>query len=245
MKRRQIRMPFAVSATLLFVFLSLSSSPSTPSVPDAHQREQAALQSLAGWVMESRSGTEDLGVLSRKDLDAALSPEPRRFGLFPQDAGEQARRDFLRDLPYGSALAEAAGRHGVDALLLAAVVDVESGFSPNAVSPRGALGLMQILPATGRAQGAEGDLLDPFVNVDAGSHYLRGLLELYDGDLELALAAYNAGPTAVSRHAGVPPFRETRDYVRKVLARYERYQQEMWKSAGPLGDLGRGARAGA
>lgn len=242
MKRRRIRMPFAVSATLLCVFLSLSSSPSTPSVPDTRQREQADLRSLAGWVVESRSGTGDLGALSRKDLDAALSPEPRRFGMFPEDAGEQARRDFLRDLPYGSALAEAAGRHGIDGLLLAAVVDVESGFSPNAVSPRGALGLMQILPSTGKAQGAGGDLLDPSINVDAGSRYLRGLVELYDGDLELALAAYNAGPTAVSRHAGVPPFRETREYVRKVLARYERYQREMWKSAGPLGT---GVRAGA
>ncbi|HYO12766.1 MAG TPA: lytic transglycosylase domain-containing protein, partial [Thermoanaerobaculia bacterium] len=155
----------------------------------------------------------------------------------------RTRRSFLQDLPYGSALAEAAGRHGIDGLLLAAVVDVESGFSPSAVSPRGALGLMQIPPSTGRAQGADGDLLDPFVNVDAGSRYLRGLLELYDGDLELALAAYNAGPTAVSRHAGVPPFRETREYVRKVLSRYERYQQEVWKSAGSLGGLGTGARA--
>lgn len=235
MQKRQIRMPLAVSATLLFVFLTLSSSPSTPSVPDARQREQAALQSLAGWVVESRSGTGNLGALSRKDLEAALSPEPRRFGLFQQDPLEQARRDFLQSLPYGSALAEAAGRHGIDGLLLAAVVDVESGFSPNAVSPRGALGLMQILPSTGRAQGAKGDLLDPSVNVDAGSHYLRGLLELYDEDLELALAAYNAGPTAVSRHAGVPPFRETREYVRKVLARYQRYQQEMRQAAGPLG----------
>ncbi|HYO14089.1 MAG TPA: lytic transglycosylase domain-containing protein, partial [Thermoanaerobaculia bacterium] len=159
MKRRQIRMPFAVSATLLFVFLSLSSSPSIPSVPDARQRDQATLQSLAEWVMESPSNPEGLGVLSRKDLDAALSPEPRRFGLFPQDPGERTRRSFLQDLPYGSALAEAAGRHGVDGLLLAAVVDVESGFSPNAVSPRGALGLMQILPSTGRAQSADGDLL--------------------------------------------------------------------------------------
>lgn len=230
MKRRQIRMPFAVSATLLFVFLSLSPSPSTPSIPD----EQTALRSLAEWVVESRESRpadEGLSVLSRKDLDAALSPKPRRFGLFSEDADERARQDLLQDLPYGDALSEAAGRHGIDSLLLAAVVEVESGFSPDAVSPRGAVGLMQILPSTGRAQGAEGDLLDPRVNVEAGSRYLRGLLNLYDGDLELALAAYNAGPTAVSRHAGIPPFRETREYVRKVMSRYDRYQREVWKSA--------------
>jgi soluble lytic murein transglycosylase-like protein len=234
MKQRQIRMPFAVSATLLFVFLSLSPSPSTPSIPDARQREQTALRSLAEWVVESgesRSGGEGLSVLSQKDLDAALSPEPRRFGLFSEDADERAREELLQNLPYGSALFEAAGREGIDSLLLAAIVEVESGFSPDAVSPRGAVGLMQILPSTGRAQGVKGDLLDPRVNVEAGSRYLRGLLDLYGGDLELALAAYNAGPTAVSRHAGMPPFRETREYVRKVMARYDRYQREMWKSA--------------
>ena len=233
MKRRLIRMPFAVSATLLFVFLSLSPSPSTPAIPD----EQAALRSLAEWVVESRESQpagEGLSVLSRKDLDAALSPEPRRFGLLSEDTDERAREELLRDLPYGEALSEAAGRHGVDSLLLAAIIDVESGFSPNAVSPRGAVGLMQILPSTGRAQGVKGDLLNPRVNVDAGSSYLRGLLDLYDGDLELALAAYNAGPTAVSRHAGIPPFRETREYVRKVLSRYDRYQREVWRSS-PLG----------
>lgn len=237
MKRRQIRTPFAVSATLSFILFSLSSSPSDPAIPDARQKEQASLRGLAEWVAESRPGSGGFSALSRKDMDAALSPEPRRFGLFPEALEDESRRAFLEDLPYGSALAEAAERHGVDGLLLAAVVDVESGFSPRAVSPRGAVGLMQILPSTGRAQGVEGDLLDPRVNVDAGSRYLRGLVELYGGDLELALAAYNAGPAAVTRHAGVPPFRETREYVRKVLARYERYQQEMWKSSpGPLGE---------
>jgi soluble lytic murein transglycosylase-like protein len=242
MKRRQIRTPFAVSATLLFVLLSMSSSPSNPAIPDDRQQDEAALRGLAEWALDSRSGREGLSVLSREDLDAALSPEPRRFGLFPENADEQARREILQDLPYGSALSAAADRHGLDGLLLAAVVEVESGFSPEAVSPRGALGLMQVLPSTGRAQGVKGDLLDPDVNVDAGSRYLRGLLDLYDGDLELALSAYNAGPTVVSRHAGMPPFRETREYVRKVLARYERYRQEVWKSADPVRS---GARAGA
>jgi soluble lytic murein transglycosylase-like protein len=112
----------------------------------------------------------------------------------------------------------------VDGLLVAAIVSVESRFTPEAVSPRGARGLMQVRPAVGQAYGAK-DLFDPFANVDVGSRYFSSLMKDYDGDLELTLAAYNAGPAAVARYGRVPPYRETRAYVRKVLARYEEYSR--------------------
>lgn len=115
--------------------------------------------------------------------------------------------------------AEAARRHGLDPDLVMAVAAVESGFRPAAVSPKGARGVMQLMPGTARDLGVA-DPLDPAANVDGGTRYLRDLLARFDGDLPKALAAYNAGPGAVTRHQGVPPYKETRDYVRKVLRRY-------------------------
>jgi soluble lytic murein transglycosylase-like protein len=119
------------------------------------------------------------------------------------------------------AIAEAAAqRHGLDPALVLAVVSVESAFRPDAVSPKGAQGLMQLMPATAAALGVA-DPFDPEQNLEAGSRHLRELVAFYDGDLTRALAAYNAGPGAVSRHRGVPPYRETREYVRKVLRLYQ------------------------
>jgi len=115
---------------------------------------------------------------------------------------------------------EAARRHGLDPALVRAVVAVESGFQPQAVSPKGAQGLMQLMPATARELGVA-DPLDAAANLDGGSRYLRSLLARYQGDLAKALAAYNAGMGAVARHRGVPPYAETRQYVRKVLGRYQ------------------------
>jgi soluble lytic murein transglycosylase-like protein len=114
----------------------------------------------------------------------------------------------------------AARRHGLDPELVRAVVAVESGFRPDAVSPKGAQGLMQLMPATARSLGVT-DAFDPFSNLDGGTRYLRMLVTRYGGDLKRALAAYNAGEGAVARHGGVPPYPETLAYVRKVLKRAE------------------------
>jgi len=115
--------------------------------------------------------------------------------------------------------AAAARRHGLDPGLVLAVVSVESGFRPQAVSPKGAQGLMQLMPGTASSLGVA-DAFDPVQNLDGGTRHLGQLLTLYGGDLARALAAYNAGEGAVHRHGGVPPYRETRAYVKKVLERY-------------------------
>jgi soluble lytic murein transglycosylase-like protein len=115
--------------------------------------------------------------------------------------------------------AAAARRHGLDPELVMAVAGIESAFQPRAVSSKGAQGLMQLMPGTARDLGVA-DPFDPAANLDGGTRYLRDLLARYDGDLPKALAAYNAGPGAVAKHQGVPPYKETREYVKKVLRRY-------------------------
>lgn len=117
-------------------------------------------------------------------------------------------------------MSDAASRHGIDPRLLAAVAHRESRFNPNAVSPVGACGVMQLMPSTARYLGVS-NIFDARENVNAGARYLRTLLDTFHGDLDLTLAAYNAGPGAVQRYNGVPPYRETRAYVQSIRAAYQ------------------------
>lgn len=118
---------------------------------------------------------------------------------------------------------EMAPKYDLDPALVLEVVRAESNFNPRARSHKGALGLMQLIPATARRFGVK-DPLDPVQNLRGGMAYLRWLLQRFDGDLRLTLAGYNAGEAAVERHGGVPPYNETRAYVSKILARYGRDQ---------------------
>jgi transglycosylase-like protein with SLT domain len=165
-------------------------------------------------VLQLRSGGEvqcDRSLIVKVEPDEVEYPEDvldalplSRVPLEPPAIPEQFRELVMRT----------AAKHGVDARVVNALIQVESAYHSRAVSPKGARGLMQLMPATGRKYGAL-DLFDPKVNIDAGIQHLKKLLARYD--LPLALAAYNAGEAAVDRFGGIPPFRETQDYVTRIL----------------------------
>ena len=125
--------------------------------------------------------------------------------------------------PFGAEITAAAKKHGIDPALLAGLVKQESGFDPGAGSPAGARGLTQLMPATAAGLGVA-NVLDPIQNLDGGAKYLRQQLDAFGGDVTRALAAYNAGPGAVQRYGGVPPYAETQNYVRIVQANAAGYR---------------------
>ena len=135
-----------------------------------------------------------------------------------------ARHTYKRSPGLDNIVQQAAQTHKVDAALVHAVIHAESGFNPNAVSPKGASGLMQLMPATARRYGVQ-NIFDPQQNVGAGVHYLKDLLKMFGNNPRLALAAYNAGENSVIRFGGIPPYPETTQYVSKVLTLHTRYRK--------------------
>jgi soluble lytic murein transglycosylase len=124
---------------------------------------------------------------------------------------------------YDPLIRSASDRHSIDADLVRAVIKAESDFNSNARSRKGAMGLMQLMPDTARLYNVF-NAFDPVDNIEGGVRHLRMLLERYQGDLNLSLAAYNAGSGAVEKYGGIPPFTETREYVRRVLRFYEAFR---------------------
>jgi soluble lytic murein transglycosylase-like protein len=157
-------------------------------------------------------------VLSDKPKDASA-----RTYTVQQSASIRATRHVPggRAALYDAVIQEQSNVHGVDANLVRAVIQAESAYNPRAVSAKGAMGLMQLMPSTAEEYGVL-DAFNPMENIRAGVAYLKSLLVKYEQNVELALAAYNAGPAAVRKYGGtVPPYRETRNYVRKITSAVE------------------------
>jgi len=159
------------------------------------------------------------------------APTDRRFKIFMKDfkKDRQLRTNFKLSAcvrnpdEFEPIIKSLASEYGVDKSLVKAVIHAESGYNPNAVSSKGAQGLMQLMPKT--AQGLKvNNSFDPKDNIRGGVRYLRFLLDTFKGDVTLALAAYNAGLTRVSQYGGVPPYAETRNYISKVLTYQKSYQ---------------------
>lgn len=129
------------------------------------------------------------------------------------------KKDFSSKTKIKELISRVAQKHGVDEKLVNALVNQESGFNPNAKSKVGAMGLMQLMPATAKGLGVTNPM-DPEQNVEGGVKYLKSMLDKYNGNIILALAAYNAGPGAVDKYDGVPPYKETQNYVKSILSSY-------------------------
>jgi len=173
------------------------------------------------------TGYERLGAIVRLQVagGSIQVPAAEVVAIEPEDYFPAPVKERL-DVPFAELIRAAAEKHGVEAQLIASVIAVESNFNPRAVSRKQAQGLMQLMPETA-ARFAVTNVFDPAQNIEAGTRYLKELLERYGQDLRLALAAYNAGPERVGQYQGVPPYRETRSYVRKVTQAVERNKRKI------------------
>lgn len=149
-----------------------------------------------------------------------VAPSPALTYPLVWDTGNR----MLDGIPYADLIGSTARRYGVSPSLIAAVVKAESGFNPMAQSRAGAKGLMQLMDDTARSLGVS-SVFDPAQNIEGGVRFLASLLTRFGGDPNLALAAYNAGAAAVERYGGIPPYRETRDYVSKVLSYWREFER--------------------
>ena len=153
-------------------------------------------------------------------------------GIEPEDVFTSTPVLEAANAPFRELIQAAAARYGVDADLITSIIATESNFDPKAISRHNARGLMQLLPQTAARLGVQ-DIFDPGENIDAGTRYLRDLLQRYRNDLALTLAAYNAGPARVRKYGRVPPFTETQTYVRRVKNSYNKRKSGVEVSKAP------------
>ena len=165
--------------------------------------------------------TCDKSLIDKIVPDEVPHPEPLPPSSLQMPAGGPTpivdRGALLRDTVYTGLITTASDTYGVDPILVQALIQVESNYQPRARSSKGAMGLMQLMPSVAREYRVK-NAYDPASNIDAGVRKLKSLIDSMQGDLKLALAAYNAGEAAVSKFGGIPPYRETQNYVTKILA---------------------------
>jgi soluble lytic murein transglycosylase-like protein len=178
---------------------------------NAEQRWKPVPPPTPGMLASARNAAAEVATyVTSRPAGTSTSTDPNYTAL---SRGHRVSSKEIDD-----AIDQAAQKHNVNANLVRALIKQESNFNPSAVSNKGAMGLMQLMPGTARQLGVS-DPFDPQQNVDAGVRHLKQLLDTYNGDVRLGLAAYNAGEGAVARNKGVPPYRETQDYVKRITER--------------------------
>jgi soluble lytic murein transglycosylase-like protein len=198
--------------TTLFAMLSLAAAAAPAARADYAVLRSGVRLHITGY---ERTGDHVRLTMSGGSVNV---PADELVSVEPEDQFASLPAAPLADGPYGNLIRAAALKHGLDEKLITGVIAVESNFNPRAVSRKKAQGLMQLIPQTA-ARYSVANIFDPAQNIEAGTHYLKDLLEKYRGNLSLALAAYNAGPEMVERYGGIPPFPETQKYVRQITAR--------------------------
>jgi hypothetical protein len=161
--------------------------------------------------------TCDKSLIEKIVADEVPHPEPQPAVADAAAEAASAIRALPENTPYGEIITAVSEAHGVDPLLVRALIQVESGYRPRARSHKGAMGLMQLMPATAKQYKVR-NAFDPRANIEAGIKHLKSLIDRFGGRLDLSLAAYNAGEGAVQKFNGIPPYRETRNYVSRILA---------------------------
>jgi soluble lytic murein transglycosylase-like protein len=190
---------------------------------DAVLARVSQLQQLIGVAVPQPQGAASSTFASQLATATTATTASAPATTAPAGLMATGASELPADVPFGAEITAAAKKHGIDPALLAGLVKQESNFNPNAGSPAGARGLTQLMPGTAAGLGVT-NVLDPIQSLDGGAKYLRQQLDAFGGDVTRALAAYNAGPGAVQRYGGVPPYAETQNYVRIVQANAAQYR---------------------